>query len=126
SDFVCLMTPLTPETEGLIGKEQFQIMKKSAIFINGSRGKTVVEQDLIEALSNGVIAAAGLDVFEEEPVNPDNPLLKMKNVVTLPHIGSSTHETELKMALLAARNHEAGLNGQKPPTFIDSSVWKEN
>lgn len=124
SDFVCLMTPLTPETEHHIGKREFQLMKETAIFINGSRGKTIVEQDLFEALHNGEIAAAGLDVFEKEPVDLDNPLLKMKNVVTLPHIGSSTHETELKMSALAARNLEAGLNGQKPENLIDSSVWK--
>src|SRR5699024_1156442 len=80
SDFVCLMTPLTPETEGMIGKKEFELMKDSAIFINGSRGKTVVEKELIEALQNGDIAAAGLDVFEQEPIQPDNPLLNMKNV----------------------------------------------
>ncbi|MBP2256729.1 2-hydroxyacid dehydrogenase [Virgibacillus alimentarius] len=126
SDFVCLMTPLTPETEQLIGKREFQLMKKSAIFINGSRGKTIVEQDLIDALQNGEIAAAGLDVFEKEPVEPNNPLLKMKNVVTLPHIGSSTYETELKMSQLAARNLDAGLNGDRPPNLIDSNVWKKD
>lgn len=124
SDFVCLITPLTPETEALIGKREFQLMKKSAIFINGSRGKTIIEQDLINALQNGDIAAAGLDVFEKEPVEPDNPLLKMKNVVTTPHIGSSTHETELKMSQLAARNLDAGLSGEKPPNLIDESVWE--
>lgn len=125
SDFVCLMTPLTPETEHHIGKREFQLMKKSAIFINGSRGKTIVEQDLIDALGRSDIAAAGLDVFEQEPVASDNPLLKMKNVVTLPHIGSSTYETELKMSQLASRNLEAGLNGVKPPNLIDDSIWSE-
>ena len=124
SDFVCLMTPLTPETERHIGKREFQLMKASAIFINGSRGKTIVEQDLIAALQNGEIAAAGLDVFEQEPTDPDNPLLKMKNVVTLPHIGSSTNETELKMSRHAADNLEAGLNGNKPPSLINPEVWK--
>jgi len=125
SDFVCLMTPLTPETEGMIGKREFELMKKSAIFINGSRGKTIVEKELIEALQDGDIAAAGLDVFEQEPVQPDNPLLNMKNVVTTPHVGSSTHETELKMSELAAKNMEAGLNGVKPPNLIDPSVWQK-
>lgn len=120
SDFVCLMTPLTADTEGLIGLREFQLMKSSAIFINGSRGKTIVEQDLIEALNNGELAAAGLDVFEQEPVDPNNPLLKMKNVVTTPHIGSSTHETELRMSQLAAKNLEAGLNGKTPPNLIDA------
>lgn len=125
SDFVVLMTPLTKETKGLLGKREFGLMKKSAIFINGSRGQTIVEKDLIAALQNGEIYAAGLDVFEQEPVQPDNPLLDMKNVVTLPHIGSSTFETELAMSELAARNLEAGLNGEKPPTLINKEVWQD-
>lgn len=124
SDFVCLMTPLTPETEQHIGRREFQLMKKSAIFINGSRGRTIVEQDLIDALKNNEIAAAGLDVFEQEPISPDNPLLAMRHVVTLPHIGSSTTETELKMSQLAAKNLEAGLDGKKPPNLINLAVWK--
>lgn len=118
SDFVCLITPLTPETEGMIGKNEFKKMKKTAIFINGSRGKTVVEEDLIEALQCGEIAGAGLDVFEKEPVDSDNPLLKMENVVTTPHIGSSTYETELNMSKLAAHNLEEGLEGRIPPNLI--------
>ncbi|SFB39207.1 gluconate 2-dehydrogenase [Lentibacillus halodurans] len=125
SDFVCVITPLTPETEGLIGKREFKLMKKSAIFINGSRGNTVVEQDLIEALKDGEITAAGLDVFEKEPIDPDNPLLYMKNVVTTPHIGSSTHETELKMSELAAKNLKSGLNGEKPANLVNPETCKD-
>lgn len=123
ADFIILMTPLTPETKGMIGTREFQLMKNSAIFINGSRGQTVVENDLIDALKNQEIRAAGLDVFNQEPTETDNPLLTMKNVVTLPHIGSSTHETELKMSELAATNLEAGLNGEKPTNLIDESTW---
>lgn len=122
SDFICLITPLTNETEGMIGKEQFQLMKQSAIFINASRGKTVVEKDLIEALKKKEIAAAGLDVFEQEPVDPNNELLKMPNVVTLPHIGSSTYETELKMSELAAKNLKMGLLGEKPINLLNEEV----
>lgn len=125
ADFVVLMTPLTKETEGMIGKREFSLMKKSAIFINGSRGQTIVERDLIEALQSGEIAAAGLDVFEKEPVEPDNPLLDMPNVVTLPHIGSSTYATELKMSMLACENILAGLNGKKPPSLINQTVWEK-
>lgn len=125
SDFVLLMTPLTKETEGMIGLEQFKLMKESAIFINGSRGKTIIEEELIQALQNKEIAAAGLDVFEQEPVDPNNPLLHMPNVVTLPHIGSSTHETELAMSELAAKNLIAGLNGDQPPTLLDETVWEQ-
>lgn len=126
SDFVVLITPLTEETYGFIGRREFQLMKRSAIFINGSRGQTIVEEDLIEALQNGDIAAAGLDVFKIEPVEHDNPLLNMKNVVTLPHIGSSTFETELKMSELAAKNLVAGLNGEKPPSLINLEVWENS
>ncbi|MFD1705672.1 2-hydroxyacid dehydrogenase [Siminovitchia sediminis] len=125
SDFVLLITPLTGETMDLIGKREFGLMKKSAIFINGSRGGTVVEDELVEALQNNEIAAAGLDVFRQEPVQHDHPLLDMKNVVTLPHIGSSTHETELKMSQLAAKNLDAGLNGDIPPTLINPAVLEK-
>lgn len=125
ADYVVLMTPLTKETEGMIGEREFKLMKKSAIFINGSRGKTIVESDLVRALENGEIAAAGLDVFEKEPTDKNNPLLKMSNVVTLPHIGSSTYATELKMSHLACDNMLAGLAGEKPPTLIDETVWRD-
>ena len=117
SDFVCLMTPLTPETEKLMGKKEFEQMKESAIFINASRGKTVDEEALIQALQNGEILAAGLDVFDPEPVKKDNPLLSMKNVVTLPHIGSATMETRFNMAMLAAENLVAGLKGRHSPVL---------
>jgi glyoxylate/hydroxypyruvate/2-ketogluconate reductase len=118
SDFVCLMTPLTAQTEKLMGRREFELMKKSSIFINASRGKTVDEEALIDALQTGQILGAGLDVFVEEPVKEDNPLLSMKNVVTLPHIGSATYETRFKMAMLAATNLVTGLQGEAPPNLI--------
>lgn len=122
SDFVCLVTPLTDETRGMMGSEQFALMKPSAIFLNISRGGTVVEEDLINALQQNEIAAAGLDVFAQEPVDPGNPLLQMKNVVTLPHIGSSTHETEIAMAQLAADNLTEGLEGREPENLLNLDV----
>jgi glyoxylate/hydroxypyruvate/2-ketogluconate reductase len=118
SDFVCLMTPLTPDTVNLIGKSEFELMKESAIFINASRGKTVDEEALIEALQKGQIYGAGLDVFVQEPVEKNNPLLSMNNVVTLPHIGSATYETRFKMAMTAATNLVKGLQGETPPNLI--------
>ncbi|MFJ8234209.1 2-hydroxyacid dehydrogenase [Ureibacillus sp. NPDC094379] len=118
SDYVCLMTPLTPATENMIGKREFELMKETAIFINGSRGKTVDEEALVHALKTGEILAAGLDVFVEEPVQPDHPLLSLENVVTLPHIGSATYETRMKMAMLGATNLVAGLQGKTPPNLI--------
>jgi glyoxylate/hydroxypyruvate/2-ketogluconate reductase len=118
SDFVCLMTPLTPETVNLIGIREFELMKESAIFINASRGKTVDEEALIQALQKGQIYGAGLDVFVQEPVKKDNPLTTMNNVVTLPHIGSATYETRFKMAMTAANNLVAGLQGEIPLNLI--------
>lgn len=118
SDFILLMTPLTPETVKLIGREQFRMMKRTAIFINASRGQTVDEVALIEALREGTIRAAGLDVFEKEPVAADNPLLRMPIVVTLPHIGSATFRTRFDMAMLAARNLVLAVTGQTPPNIV--------
>ena len=123
SDFVCLMTPLTSETEKLIGEKEFKLMKNTAFFINGSRGKTVDEEALIAALQNKEIAGAGLDVFEEEPTPKDNPLLKMNNVVTLPHIGSATLQTRTDMCMFAAENIVAALKGERPPGLINVDIW---
>jgi glyoxylate/hydroxypyruvate/2-ketogluconate reductase len=122
SDFVCLQVPLTPETRGMIGREQLAKMKKSAILINASRGPTVDENALIDALQNGTIRAAGLDVFEQEPVSADSPLLKMKNVVALPHIGSATHETRHAMARNAAENLIGALNGTLTTNIVNPKV----
>lgn len=123
SDFVCLMAPLSPETVQLIGKQEFSLMKKTAIFVNGARGQMVDEDALVEALKKREICAAGLDVYEKEPVEPNNPLLYMKNVVTLPHIGSATLETRYKMAKLAAGNLIKGLQGEIPPSLINKEVF---
>ncbi|KAE9133856.1 putative 2-ketogluconate reductase [Phytophthora fragariae] len=119
SDFIVLMAPLTPQTEGLIGRSEFKLMKKSAIFINASRGQTVDEQAMIEALQQGLISGAGLDVYEKEPVDPSNPLLQMPNVLTLPHIGSATAKTRFDMAMLAARNLVMALQGNTPPQLLN-------
>lgn len=114
ADFVCLMLPLTTQTERLIGAREFALMKPGAIFINGSRGRIVDEAALIQALQNKTIYGAGLDVFEKEPLSVDSPLLQLSNVVALPHIGSATHETRLAMATLAVDNLVAGLRGETP------------
>lgn len=112
SDFVCLMLPLTPQTERMIGAREFGLMKRSAIFINASRGRIVDEAALVTALQERTIHGAGLDVFEVEPLPTDSPLLKLSNVVALPHIGSATHETRQAMAELAVANLVAGLRGE--------------
>ncbi|MCL7749926.1 2-hydroxyacid dehydrogenase [Halalkalibacter alkaliphilus] len=118
SDFVLLMVPLTNETYHLMGEEQFQLMKPSAYFINCSRGETVDEASLIAALRQGSIRGAGLDVFEVEPVDKNNPLLTMENVITVPHIGSATKKTRHAMALKAAENLVAGVTGKIPPNIV--------
>ncbi|UXY11133.1 glyoxylate/hydroxypyruvate reductase GhrB [Kosakonia sp. ML.JS2a] len=112
SDFVCVVLPLTEETHHLIGEKQFAMMKKSAIFINAGRGPVVDEAALVDALRNGEILAAGLDVFEKEPLPKDSPLLSLPNVVALPHIGSATHETRYNMAACAVDNLIDALNGK--------------
>lgn len=112
ADFVCLQTPLTPETKGLIGTRELAAMKRSAILINASRGAIVDEAALIDALEKDMIAGAGLDVFEHEPLAPDSPLLRMSHVVALPHVGSATHETRHAMASCAVHNLLEALEGR--------------
>lgn len=124
SDFIILITPLTKETSNMIGKREFDLMKESAIFINGSRGGTVVESELIKALQDKKIKAAGLDVFKNEPVEKDNPLLKMEHVITLPHVGSSTLETELAMSMHATNDLIKGLTGEEPESLINKETFK--
>ncbi|MDM5190535.1 D-glycerate dehydrogenase [Bacillus sp. DX4.1] len=118
SDFIILLTPLTEETYHLIGEKEFSIMKETAIFINASRGKTVDEAALIDALQQKKIFAAGIDTFTQEPVAINNPLLSLPNVVTLPHIGSATLKTRQNMAMTAAKNLVTGLQGQTPPNVV--------
>ncbi|WLI78092.1 glyoxylate/hydroxypyruvate reductase GhrB [Kosakonia sp. H02] len=122
SDFVCLVLPLTDETHHLIGKKQFEMMKKSAIFINAGRGPVVDENALIEALQSGEIYAAGLDVFEQEPLPVTSPLLSLPNVVALPHIGSATHETRYNMAACAVDNLIDALNGKVEKNCVNPQV----
>ncbi|MGF6282916.1 phosphogluconate 2-dehydrogenase [Pseudomonas silensiensis] len=125
ADFVCLTLPLTAETEGLIGVEQFALMRPETIFINISRGKVVDEAALIQALRDGQIRAAGLDVFEREPLNTDSPLLQLNNVVATPHIGSATHETREAMATCAVDNLLAALAGERPKNLVNTGAWKD-
>lgn len=118
SDFVVLLTPLTKETYHLFNKRAFELMKPSSFFINVSRGQTVDESALVEALQTGEIRGAGLDVFEQEPINPDNPLLKLKNVTLAPHIGSAVWQTRYDMASLGVDNILAYFSGKTPPTLV--------
>ncbi len=122
ADFVTLHVPLTAETTHLIGREELRRMKKTAFLINASRGPVVDEKALVEALQAGIIAGAGLDVFEKEPqVTPE--LLKMENVVLVPHIGSATLATREKMAFVAVRNILAVLRGEVPPNILNPEIY---
>ncbi|MGG4608445.1 NAD(P)-dependent oxidoreductase [Providencia sp. Me31A] len=124
SDFVCVVLPLLPSTEKLIGKNELAKMKSSAFLINGSRGKIIDETALIDALENQVIRGAGLDVFEVEPLPADSKLLKLPNVVALPHIGSATHETRYAMVKCAVDNLIAALNGDLSQNCVNPEVIK--
>nr|WP_263324760.1 D-glycerate dehydrogenase [Neobacillus sp. Marseille-Q6967] len=118
SDYVCIMTPYTPETKNLIGARELSLMKKTGILINTARGGIVNELELFRALKEGEIWAAGLDVFEQEPISLDHPLLTLQNVVTLPHIGSASIRTRMKMADLAADNLLLALQNQTPKYVV--------
>jgi phosphogluconate 2-dehydrogenase len=124
ADFVCLTLPLTAETEGLMGATEFALMRPESIFINISRGKVVDEAALIDALRTGQIRAAGLDVFEREPLNLDSPLLQLNNVVATPHMGSATHETREAMAKCAVDNLLAALAGERPMNLVNAGAWQ--
>jgi phosphogluconate 2-dehydrogenase len=124
ADFICLTLPLTAATERLIGTEEFALMRPQSIFINISRGKVVDEAALIEALRTGQIRAAGLDVFEREPLKHDSPLLQMDNVVATPHMGSATHETREAMARCAVDNLLAALAGERPANLVNVRAWR--
>lgn len=118
SDFVICMTPYTEETHHLFNEASFRQMKESAFFINTSRGKTVDEQALQKALEEKEIRGCGLDVFENEPISADHPLLQLKNVTATPHIGSSTVETRYRMMELCLDNVSRVLAGEAPLTPV--------
>jgi glyoxylate reductase len=122
SDFISLHTSLNEETRGLIGERELALMKPTAMLINTARGPIVDQRALTAALQARRIAAAGLDVFEEEPIAPDDPLLALENVVVLPHIGSASVATRGRMARMAAENCLAVLQGRRPANPVNPDV----
>jgi len=122
SDVISVHANLSDETKGIFNAETFSKMKRKAIFINTARGPIHNEKDLLEALQNEVIWGAGLDVTNPEPMDENNILLQMPNVAVLPHIGSSTESTRENMAILAAQNVIAGLNGEKLPKAVNPDL----
>lgn len=122
SDFVSLHVPLTDETYHLITARELSMMKPTAILINTARGPIVKEDDLVAALQNGVIAGAGLDVYEDEPQMQPGLADRHKHVVLTPHIGSATTETRLRMSMTAAKNINAMLQNRRPPNVVNPDV----
>ena len=122
SDFISLHVPLLAETRHLLNDRTFAMMKPTCVVVNTSRGPVVDEKALVRALKSGKIAAAGLDVFEREPeIEPE--LFDLNSVVIAPHIASASHETRLKMCMMAAENLLAVLKGNRPPNFVNPEVW---
>ena len=122
ADFVSLHTDLNEKTRGMMNAEQFKKMKKTAVLINTARGPLVDQKALLAALKDGTIFAAGLDVTDPEPPVPDDPLLKLPNIIVAPHIASATVQTRNAMATICADNLIAGLNGEKLPAWVNPDV----
>ena len=122
SDFVSVHTDLNDQTRGLFNERRFKQMKRTAVFVNTARGPIMDQKALAEALRAGTIFAAGLDVTDPEPPSPDDPLLKLPNVIVAPHIASATVGTRNAMAEICANNLIAGLTGQKLPAWVNPEV----
>lgn len=118
SDFLTLHAPLTPETKLMVNKESLSLMKKSAFLINTSRGGAVDEKALADALNEGVIAGAGIDVLTNEPMCEGNPLMTAKNCIMTPHIGWAPIETRIRLITLVAENLKAFMDG-KPKNIVN-------
>jgi len=122
ADFLSLHVPLTPETHHMMGTEELAKMKGTAYLINTSRGPVVDERALYHALKEGVIAGAGLDVFENEPLEHSSPLMELDNIVLTPHLASGSVETRTKMATTAATNLVCVLQNIEPPNLVNPEV----
>jgi D-3-phosphoglycerate dehydrogenase len=123
SDFVQVTCPLTAETRGLIGERELAVMKPTAFFITTARGDVHDEGALLDALVNGGIAGAGLDVFHDEPPRPDNPLLRLDNVVATPHTAGITVEAARDIAVATAMQWQTIFEGGIPPRLLNPDVW---
>jgi D-3-phosphoglycerate dehydrogenase len=125
ADFISLHIPYTPETDKLFGEKEFSSMKPTTVFINTSRGGVADEKALIEALKAGKIAGAGLDVFEKEPPEKDNPLFSMDNVIVTPHLSSFTEDGKRKMGVAVVEGVLDVLAGRKPRFLVNGEVWEK-
>jgi glyoxylate reductase len=122
ADFISIHVPLTDQTRHMIGLRELAAMKRGAIIVNSARGAVIDQPALAAALKSGRIAGAGLDVTEDEPIAPDDPLLKLQNVVITPHIGSASHATRLRMAELAVDNLLDVFAGRSPRCCANPAV----
>jgi len=122
-DILTTHTPLTPETRGMINERTLALMKPGAIYINTSRGPVQNERALFEALTRGHLAAAGLDVFEEEPSPLDNPIFNLDNVVVSSHVAGVTAEANRQMAVQVAGEMLRVLRGERPNVLVNPDVW---
>jgi glyoxylate reductase len=122
SDFISVHTDLNETARGLFNAARFAQMKSTAVFVNTARGPVVVEKDLVEALKNGVIFAAGLDVTDPEPPPADSPLWRAPNLIVAPHVASATVGTRDAMAEICASNLLAGVRGEKLPAWVNPEV----
>jgi len=118
SDIISLHLPLLPETKRLIGEKELSLMKKTAVLINVSRGGIVEEGALYQALQSKIIAGAGIDVWEKEPAETNNPLFSLDNVIATPHIGAGTRDTLNRVLLTAFQNIERVEQGHEPSHLI--------
>jgi glyoxylate reductase len=122
SDFISVNCALNEKTRGLLSAKQFAMMKSTAVVVNTARGPIIDQAALADALKSKKIAAAGLDVFVEEPIPPTDPLLKLDNVVLLPHIGSAAREMRVKMAVTVAEDVAKVLTGKEPTYLLNPRV----
>jgi phosphoglycerate dehydrogenase-like enzyme len=122
-DVLTTHTPLTPETRHMINEKTLALLKPSAIYINTSRGPVQDERALFEALTRGKLAAAGLDVWEDEPTSADNPILNLENVVCSAHMAGVTGEATRQAAMQVSGEMLRVLRGERPDVLVNPDVW---
>jgi len=125
SDYISIHTPLNDNTHHLIGEKELSLMKDSVYIVNTSRGGVIYEKALIDALRNKKIAGAALDVFAIEPINKDNPMLSMENVILTPHVGWYSEESQRELQTKAAQGVADVLMKKRPDFLVNPEVWKD-